>query len=145
MHIRAIVSYTFILVFRDSSVDCFMACVVSWVRSLLALYEPSETCCKMLQDVLRRMMSTSEIYSYQRTMYFRDGLFPICRTMRANVYSRSSADWLLQRLWLLGGDGAFSETIFACGVRFWHGCDKGVDVGIAGAWDSRWMDTVLEI
>lgn len=28
---------------------------------------------------------------------------------------------------------------------FWLGCEKGVDVGMVGAWDIRLTDTVLSI
>lgn len=82
------------------------------------------------------MVSSPEVYLYQRTTYFRDGPDPICFTMPLTVYSRSSTIGLLARLGLLVGDGGTSEADIACGVCVWCEYDKGVDVDIDVGWDT---------
>lgn len=81
-----------------------------------------------------------------RTTYFRNGPNSMCRTMRWTVYSLLSVDGLFKKLRLLDRNIATSEAEFTCHrMRVWRGCDKGVDVSIVGAWDTRTMDTVLRI
>lgn len=90
--------------------------------------------------------SSFGVYPYPRTTYFRDGPDPICRTSWSIVYSRSSLVWLQKIESLLDWGVGISELEISCGcARVWHGCVKVVDVGSAGAWDTRLMDTVFDI
>lgn len=83
------------------------------------------------------MMFSLEVYPYQRTTDFSDAPNPMFRTMRSTVYLCSSAVGFCQRLRLLDGDVVAAKIDFACGrVCFWGWCDKVVDVGTAGAWDT---------
>lgn len=84
---------------------------------LLASYALPVTRYKILCNVFRWFnVSSSEVFPYQRTTYFRDGLDLVCRTMRSTVYYRSSAAEFLERLRLLNVDGGTFEVEFAFGV-----------------------------
>lgn len=92
------------------------------------------------------MVFPSEVYPYQQTMYFRDKPDLMCRNKRSTVYSRTSAVALFERLRLLDGNVSTSKTEFTLGfVRAWRGSNKRINVGIAGARDTRSIDTVLGI
>lgn len=84
-----------------------------------------------------------EVYLYQWTTYFREGPDPIFRTMRSTAYSCSFAVETSEKLHLVDGDTGSSEAKYICDcARIWRGCDKRVEFGTVGAWDTRSMDTV---
>lgn len=71
------------------------------------------------------------VYPYQRKTYFKDGPYPMCRSMRSIVLPPSSALGLLERLYLFEWDFGISKAELVCGrlcVRRW--CEEVVDVRI---------------
>lgn len=92
------------------------------------------------------MVSSLGLYKYQRTTYFTDSPSPMYCTIRSTAYLRSSMVGITERLCLLDGNVGTSVAEFECGCAWvWRGCDEVVDVVIAGSWDTRSRDTVLEI
>lgn len=83
-------------------------------------------------------MSSFRLYLYQRTSNFRNDWGPMCRNIQSTVYWRSPAAGLFERLRLQDVDVVMSKKKIAFGrMRVWDGCDKVVDVCLAGEWGTR--------
>lgn len=102
-----------ILVQIVSTSVMFLSFAALWALHASPVYRVIK-CCGMYFS--GSLVSSSAVFSYLRTTYFRDGTDPVCCAMWSTVYLRPAVVGPLYILRLIDGNGGTSEAKSARGV-----------------------------